>query len=333
MLVLVLVGLREGLMRAIPRDLRRAIGVGIGLFIAFIGLVNARVVIVPPGTIQVLATGAKVALPPVTFGSLRHPETAIALASLLVMAALMARRVKGAILIGIGFGTVVSLVAGVASLPRGSWLSIPRFDTVGQADLRGALSLHLLPLFVAVLLVDFFDTIGTSTAIAEEAQLTDANGEIPRLRRLLSIDSVAAAIGGLFGASSVTSYIESAAGVAEGARTGLHSVVVAAMFALAIFATPIAGIVPAAATAPALIVVGFLMTQQIARIDLRAIPTALPAFVLLITIPLTYSISHGIGYGFVTYVAVQVLLGKPREVHPLMYAAAAAFAADFLVSP
>ncbi len=333
MLVLVLVGLREGLMRAIPRDLRRAIGVGIGLFIAFIGLVNARVVIVPPGTIQVLATGAKVALPPVTFGSLRHPETAIALASLLVMAALMARRVKGSILIGIGFGTLVSLIAGVASLPRGSWLSIPRFDTVGQADLRGAFSLHLLPLFVAVLLVDFFDTIGTSTAIAEEAQLTDANGEIPRLRRLLSIDSVAAAIGGLFGASSVTSYIESAAGVAEGARTGLHSVVVAVMFALAIFATPIAGIVPAAATAPALIVVGFLMTQQIARIDLRAIPTALPAFVLLITIPLTYSISHGIGYGFVTYVAVQVLLGKPRVVHPLMYAAAAAFAADFLVSP
>ena len=131
----------------------------------------------------------------------------------------------------------------------------------------------------------------------------------------------------------MTSYIESAAGVAEGARTGLHSVVVAAMFALAIFATPIAGIVPAAATAPALIVVGFLMTQQIARIDLRAVPTALPAFVLLITIPLTYSISHGIGYGFLTYVAVQVLLGKPREVHPLMYAAAAAFAADFLVSP
>src|SRR6267143_58018 len=235
MLVLVLVGLREGLMRAIPRDLRRAIGVGIGLFIAFIGLVNARVVM----------------LPPVTFGSLRHPETAIALASLLVMAALMARRVKGAILIGIGFGTVVSLVAGVASLPRGSWLSIPRFDTVGQADLRGVLSLHLLPLFIAVLLVDFFDTIGTSTAIAEEAQLTDANGEIPRLRRLLSIDSVAAAVGGLFGASSVTSYIESAAGVAEGARTGLPSGVVAAMFALAIFATPIAGIVPAAATAPA----------------------------------------------------------------------------------
>ena len=331
MLVLVLVGLREGLMRAIPRDLRRAIGVGIGLFIAFLGLVNARVVVVPPGTVQALASGATAALPPVTFGSLRAPETAIALAGLLVTAALLARKVKGAILIGIGFGTVLALAAGVTSLPKGAWVSAPRFDTFAQADLRGAFSLRLLPLFVAVLLVDFFDTIGTSTAIAEEAQLTDASGEIPGLRRLLAIDSVAAAIGGFFGASSVTSYVESAAGVAEGARTGLHTVVVAALFALATFAAPIAGIVPAAATAPALIAVGFLMTQQIARIDFRALPTALPAFVLLATIPLTYSISHGIGYGFITYVAVQVLLGRPREVHPLMYAAAAAFAADFLV--
>lgn len=330
MLVLVLIGLREALMRAIPRDLRRAIGVGIGLFIAFIGLVNARVVIVPPGTVQALVAGASSGLPPVGFGTLRDPQTAIALAGLLVISALLARKVRGAILIGIAFGTVLSLAAGVASLPRGSWLSAPRFDTVAQADLRGAFHLAMLPLFVAVLLVDFFDTIGTSTAIAEEAQLTDEGGEIPGLGRLLTIDSVAAAIGGWFGASSVTSYIESAAGVAEGARTGLHTTVVAALFALAMFAAPIAGIVPAAATAPALIAVGFLMTQQIARIDFRSLPTALPAFVLLVTIPLTYSISHGIGFGFIAWVAIQLLLGQPRAVHPLMYLASAAFAAYFL---
>ena len=332
MLVLVLIGFREALMRAIPRDLRRAIGVGIGLFIAFIGLVNARVVIVPAGTIQALAGGVKAALPPVTFGTLREPETAIALAGLLLIAALLARRVKGAILIGIAFGTILALAAGVTSLPRGGWISAPRFDTFARADLGGVFSLRMLPLFVAVLLVDFFDTIGTSTAIAEEAQLLDANGEIPRLGRLLAIDSVAAAVGGLFGASSVTSYIESAAGVAEGARTGLHSVIVAGLFLLAMFAAPIAGIVPAAATAPALIAVGFLMTQQISRIDLRALPTAIPAFVLLVTIPLTYSISHGIGFGFIAYVAIQLLLGRPREVHPLMYVATAGFAAYFLVS-
>lgn len=332
MLVLVLIGFREALMRAIPRDLRRAIGVGIGLFIAFIGLVNARVVVVPPGTVQALVAGTTAAPPPVTFGSLRDPQAAIALLGLLLIAALLARKVKGAILIGIAFGTLLSLFAGVASLPQGAWLSAPRFDTFAQADLRGAFRLAMLPLFVAVLLVDFFDTIGTSTAIAEEARLTDENGEIPRLGRLLTIDSIAAAMGGLFGASSVTSYIESAAGVAEGARTGLHSVVVGGLFALAMFAAPIAGIVPAAATAPALIAVGFLMTQQIARIDFRSLPTALPAFVLLVTIPLTYSISHGIGFGFIAYVAIQLLLGKPREVHLLMYVASAAFAAYFLLA-
>ena len=286
----------------------------------------------PAGTIQALAGGVKAALPPVTFGTLRDPETAIALAGLLLIAALLARRVKGAILIGIAFGTILALAAGVTSLPRGGWISAPRFDTFARADLGGVFSLRMLPLFVAVLLVDFFDTIGTSTAIAEEAQLLDANGEIPRLGRLLAIDSVAAAVGGLFGASSVTSYIESAAGVAEGARTGLHSVIVAGLFLLAMFAAPIAGIVPAAATAPALIAVGFLMTQQISRIDLRALPTAIPAFVLLVTIPLTYSISHGIGFGFIAYVAIQLLLGRPREVHPLMYVATAGFAAYFLVS-
>ena len=330
MLVLVLIGFREALMRAIPRDLRRAIGVGIGLFIAFIGLVNARLVVVPPGTVQALAAGGGAALPPVTFGSLREPQTAIALAGLLIIAALLARGARGAILIGIAAGTALSLLAGVATLPHGAWLSAPRFDTFAQADLRGVFRPGMVGLFVAVLLVDFFDTMGTTTAIAEEAQLTDANGEIPGLGRLLTIDSIAAAIGGFFGASSVTSYIESAAGVAEGARTGLHSVIVAGLFVLAMFAAPIAGIVPPAATAPALIAVGFLMTQQIARIDFRALPTALPAFVLLVTIPLTYSISHGIGYGFIAYVAVQLLMGRPREVHHLMYVAAAAFAAYFL---
>jgi AGZA family xanthine/uracil permease-like MFS transporter len=289
-------------------------------------------VIVPAGTIQALASGAQSALPPVTFGTLRDPQTAIALGGLLLIAALLARRLNGAILIGIAACTVAALFTGVTALPKGAWISLPDFSTFGQADLRGAFSARMLPLFVAVLLVDFFDTIGTSTAIAEEAKLTDANGEIPRLGRLLAIDSIAAAIGGLFGASSVTSYIESAAGVAEGARTGLHSVLVAFLFALAMFAAPIAGIVPAAATAPALIAVGFLMFQQIARIDLRALDTALPAFVLLLTIPLTYSISHGIGYGFIAYVAVQLLLGRAREVHALMYVAAAAFAAYFLVT-
>ena len=178
-------------------------------------------------------------------------------------------------------------------------------------------------------MVDFFDTIGTVTAIAETGGLHDGEGRVPRLRSILAIDSISASIGGPFGVSSVTSYIESAAGVAEGARTGLHNVVVAALFAACMFVAPLVAIVPAAATAPALIVVGFLMCQQITRMDFGAIDTAIPAFLILLMTPLTYSISHGIGYGFIAYVAIKLLRGRPRDVQPMMYATAALFVAYF----
>ncbi len=328
-LVLVLLGLREAVMHAIPRDLRRAIAVGIGLFIALIGAVNARLVAVPAGTVAELARRPEATLPPVTYGSLQTPEAAVAALGLLVIALLLVRRVPGAIVLGIAAGTVFALGLGLARLPAAGWLAVPGFETVGAADVRGALSLALLPLLVSIIMVDFFDTIGTVTAVAETAQLQDAEGRIPRLRRILAIDGMSAAVGGLFGASSVTSYIESAAGAAEGARTGLHSVVVAGCFALAVFAAPVAAIVPPAATAPALIMVGFLMTQQITRIDFDTLETAIPAFVVLVIIPFTWSISHGIGYGFLTYVVIQVLAGRWRAVHPLMYGTAAAFAAYF----
>jgi AGZA family xanthine/uracil permease-like MFS transporter len=179
-------------------------------------------------------------------------------------------------------------------------------------------------------MVDFFDTLGTATAVAEEAGLVDERGRIPGIRRILIVDSLSASIGGLLGASSVTSYIESAAGVAEGARTGLHTVFVGRFFLLAIVAAPLAGLVPAAATTPALILVGFLMISQMARIDFNDLSTAIPAFVILLTIPLTYSIAHGIGYGFVAYVAIKLLTLRPRDVHPLMYLTAAAFLAYFI---
>jgi AGZA family xanthine/uracil permease-like MFS transporter len=180
--------------------------------------------------------------------------------------------------------------------------------------------------------VDFFDTLGTVTAIAETGGLETPDGTIPRLRSILAIDSISAAIGGLFGVSSVTSYVESAAGVAEGARTGLHNVVVAALFGACIFAAPLVAIVPAAATAPGLIVVGFLMCRQIARIDFTALDTAIPAFLILLMTPLTFSISDGIGYGFVTYVAIKILSGRARDVGPVMYATAVLFVAYFWLS-
>ena len=192
------------------------------------------------------------------------------------------------------------------------------------------MQLKFVPLLLAVMMVDFFDTLGTATAIAEEAGLIDERGRIPGIRRILVIDSISASIGGVLGASSVTSYIESAAGVAEGARTGLHTVFVGVFFLIAITAAPFAGVVPAAATSPALILVGFLMISQMARINFDDLATAIPAFVILLTIPLTYSIAHGIGYGFVAFVATKILTLRPRGVHPLMYAAAAAFLAYFL---
>ncbi|MFL5576602.1 MAG: NCS2 family permease [Gemmatimonadaceae bacterium] len=328
-LALVLLGLREAVMRAIPLDLRLAIGVGIGLFIAFIGLVNARLVVVPPSTVAALARSPGAILPPVAAGSLRAPEATIAIVGTCLTAGLVARRVTGAIVLGILACALLAFASGVAALPGGSWVAVPRFDTVGRVDMRAALTLTALPLLLPIILVDFFDTIGTATAVAEEAGLEDDEGRIPGLRRVLGVDAIAASIGGLFGVSSVTSYVESAAGVAEGARTGLHSVAVGLLFAVAMFVAPLAAAVPTVATAPALIVVGFLMCAQVTRIDFRTPATGIPAFVLLATIPFTYSISQGIGYGFITYVVVQLLAGRARELHPLMVGAGVLFGLYF----
>jgi AGZA family xanthine/uracil permease-like MFS transporter len=329
MMLLVLGGLREAMMNAIPRDLRRAIAAGIGLFIAFIGAVNARIVIVPASTVEVLAAIPEATLPPVTHGSLSEPSVAVALVGLMATALLMVLRVKGALVLGILFSTAVALPAGLARLPdRFDW---PRFDNALQADVQTVvLTPALWPLVLTFVLVNFFDALGTVTAVSEQAGLRDDQGQVPGLRDVLLVESASASIGGLFGVSSVTVYVESAAGVAEGARTGLHSVGVGLLFLLAILAAPVAGIVPPAATAPAMILVGFLMATELAHIDFTDLATAIPAFVTAITVPFTYSIAHGVGYGFLTFVGIHVLAGRFREVHPLMYAAAAVFAAYFV---
>jgi adenine/guanine/hypoxanthine permease len=312
-------------MDAVPIALKRAISVGIGLFIAFIGAVNARLVVIPRSSLAALNTDPLATVPPVTHGSLQVAEPVLALAGLLIIAFLLSKKVPGAIVIGIAGATAAGLLLGVSHWPAGARMRMPRFDTVFQADLRSALDIRLVPLLLSIVMVDFFDTIGTVTAIAETGDLHDRDGRIPRLRSILAIDAISATIGGTFGVSSVTSYIESAAGVAEGARTGLHNVVVAVLFAACMFAAPLVAIVPAAATAPALIVVGFLMCQQITRIDFSAVETAIPAFLILLMTPLTFSISHGIGYGFIAYVAIHVLGGRAGEVRPMMYATAALF--------
>jgi AGZA family xanthine/uracil permease-like MFS transporter len=318
-LLLVLLGLREAVMNAIPKDLRLAIGAGIGLFIALIGLSNAGIIVHPP------------AGPILAPGSVRTPATAVALIGLLLTAALMAWRVKGDLVIGILATTAIAIAFRLVPLDL-TW-SWPRFDVAFHADLRGALKWHLMPLLFAVIMVDFFDTLGTVTAIAEEGDLHDDQGRIPNLRLILVVDSLSASIGGLLGVSSNTAYIESAAGVAESARTGLHSVFVGLFFLLAIFLAPLVQLIPPSATTPALILVGFLMMKQAAGIDFEKLDDAIPAFITLITIPATFSIAHGVGYGFIAHVVIKLLRARPRDVHPVMYATAAAFAAYFVWAP
>jgi AGZA family xanthine/uracil permease-like MFS transporter len=203
---------------------------------------------------------------------------------------------------------------------------------VAQADVWRALDLRFAPLLFSIVLVDFFDTVGTVTAVSDAAGLTGRDGRIPLIRRILAIDAVSAAISGFFGASSSTAYIESSAGVAEGGRTGLHTVIVGVLFLGALVLAPIVALVPAAATAPALVVTGFLMCQQVTRIDFDQLDTAVPAFLIVVLVPLTYSISHGIGAGFVAFVVVRLLAGRWRDIHPLMAGAALAFALFFALA-
>lgn len=315
--ILVLAGIREAMLRAIPLNLRRAIAAGIGLFIAFIGLANAKLSI---------STGFPAPL--VKAGTIGTPETLLAAIGTLITAFLLARQIRGAIILGILICTALAYPLGVGNSP--TWTP-PDFSIIGQADVLGVLTLQAIPLLLTLLMVDFFDTLGTVTALTDQAKLHDEQGNPPKLKRVLLVDATGAMIGGACGVSSVTSYIESAAGVSEGARTGLSSVFVGLMFLLLIPLASLATIVPTAATAPALILVGFLMCEQITRIDFDERETAIAAFVTLIGIPLCWSITHGIGYGFITFVAIKLLSLKPKEVHPLMYAASALFIVYFIV--
>lgn len=319
--VLVLTGLREIVMRAIPMDLKRAIGVGIGLLIAVLGLHNGHWMssTSPVGGMPLVVT-------PV--GNFHVATTLLATFGILLTGWLVARKTRGALLIGIAGTTLVALLCGLAKPPQGV-VDLPRFDTFARLDLMGALQPALLATIFAFLITDFFDTMGTVIGIAEQSGHLQPDGTLPRLNRVLLVDSLAAVWGGLCSASSVTSYVESAAGVGEGGRTGLTSVVVGILFLLAMFFAPLVQIVPTEATAAALIVVGFLMMRMVKDIDFGDLVTAIPAFLVILVIPLTMSISRGIGIGFIGYVALQTMCGRPREVPVAMWALAALFAASF----
>jgi len=325
--VLVAVGLREAIMNAVPVALKRSIGVGIGLFILFIGFANGGVIKAGSGTLVTIAF-------PTT------PSQFVFLIGLAITVGLYVMKIRAALIISILLTTVVALVPPVLGMDKVTTLPTadeftfaPSFATLGQFDLGDVFNLGLLTAILtifAIMLTDFFDTMGTVTGVAAEAGLAREDGSVPGVGRVLLVDSVAAVVGGLAGTSSNTTYIESAAGVAEGGRTGFASVVTGVLFLLAIFLSPIAGIVPGVATAPALVLVGYLMFTIVRDIPVAEVEDGLPALLTMILMPLTYDITVGIGAGFVSWVGIKIIRGKAADVHPLMWVVAAAFVVYFL---
>ena len=342
--VLVLSGLRTRIFQAIPEPLKYAIGVGIGLFIALIGLVDAGVV--RPGE------------PLITFGvrgALRGWPSLVFAFGLLLVIVLITKKVKGALLIGILGATAVAVVIEEAfgigaksqgnpigwslNVPRAptSWVQWPDLSLLGQFTLTGAFAaLGFLTaglLIFSLVLTDFFDTLGTVTGLSHEAGTTGPDESIPHLEPILLVDSLAAVAGGAASASSNTSYIDSAAGIAEGARTGIASIVTGGLFLLAMFITPLVSVIPYEAATPALVVVGFLMMTQVKHIPFDDYTVGIPAFLTIVMMPFTYSIANGIGAGMVTYTLLQVVTGKARSIPVLLWVVAVAFVAYFAIDP
>jgi AGZA family xanthine/uracil permease-like MFS transporter len=309
-------------MNAVPLALKRAIGVGIGLFILFIGFANGGLI-----KSNVPATLVTISFPTTT-------AQWVFLAGLLITIVLWVMRIKAALVISILLTTVLALLVGVAKMPAASDLiATPRFDTLGQFDVGqvfGQLPIvaALLTIF-AIMLSDFFDTMGTVTGVAAEAGLIKEDGSIPGVGRVLLVDSLAAVAGGVAGVSSNTTYIESAAGVADGGRTGFASVVTGLLFLVAILLSPIALLVPAAATAPALVLVGYLMFTLVKDIPVGDVEEGLPALLTMILMPLTFEITVGIGAGFISWVLIKVVRGKMEQIHWLMWVISIAFAVFF----
>lgn len=300
-------GIRTAIINAIPPPLKTATMSGIGLFLAIIGFQNAGLTVDSPATL-------------VTLGDLNAPSVWLALAGLLLMGVLLLRQVPGALLLGIFTVTIVAWGTGFAEAPA-AFVARPRLprETLFALDFDLLFTGKLMSVVLAFLFVDFFDTTGTLIGVGRLGGFLDAQGELPRANRAFTADAVGTSVGALLGTSTVTSYIESATGIEEGGRTGLTAVVVAALFLLAIFFTPVFTAVPPAATAPALIVVGALMMHGARDVHWDRLDEALPAFLTIVAMPYTYSIANGIALGIVTYVGLKLFSGRADEVHTLMY--------------
>lgn len=310
------VNVREAIVNALPMTLKNAVSVGIGLFIAFIGLANAGIVesgkfVTPDGGLDGLI---------IQLGDVTSPTAIVAILGIIITGVLLYKKVKGAILIGILASTIIGIPFGVTPMPEGFFSLPPSLSKVMfKLDFSKVFSFEMLIVVFTFLFVDVFDTIGTLVGVASKADMLDEKGTLPRVKPALFADAVGTTAGALLGTSTVTTYVESASGVAEGGRTGLTALTSAVLFALALFFAPVFAIIPSAATAPALVIVGLFMMSPIMKINLDDFTEAIPAFLTIIMMPLAYSIAEGIVFGMVSYALLKLLTGKGKEASPVVY--------------
>lgn len=318
LLILTVGGIRKKMIESIPAELLDAIAVGIGIFIAFMGLQNLGLVIADPVTLVKSAA--------------MSPTILIGLAGLVVMVILELYRVRGSLLIGICLATLLAVVFHKTDMPKEIVsLNIDISPLFAKLDILGALKFSLLAPIFTVTFIDLFDSIGSLLGLAQEAQLMDKNGRIPKLERLLNIDAGSSMVGAVLGTSTVTTYIESASGIASGGRTGLTSIVNGGLFLLAILFIPVLTIVPTFATAPALILVGFFMMKNIAKIDFTDVEIGFPSFIIILMIALSYSISTGLAFGFLSYTITKIFRGKIGEIKPALWVVTLLCLAFFII--
>ena len=319
-LILTAFNIRELIVNAIPLSLKHAVSAGIGLFIAFIGLQNAGVVVNNDATL-------------VGLGDMGSPAVLVAMGGIVLTAVLLALKVKGALLIGIFTATVAGIPFGVTQMPEGNLVDAPPSlsPIFFKFDFSQVFTIDMLIVLFTFLFVDMFDTVGTLVGVSDKAGMLTKDGKVPRVKQALFADSIGTTFGAIFGTSTVTTYVESASGVAEGGKTGLTSLTTAGLFLVALFFAPLFTMVPPAATAAALVLVGFFMMSPILKINFDDFTEAIPAFVTIIMMPLTYSIAEGIVFGMLSYVFLKILTGKFRDISVVMIILAALFILKFFI--
>ena len=319
-LVLTAFNIRELIVNAIPLSMKHAVSEGIGLFIAFIGLQNAGVIVNNDAVL-------------VGLGDMGSPSVLVAMFGILLIGVLLALKVKGALLIGIFAATVAGIPFGVTHLPEGHLVDVPPSvaPIFFKMDFSQVFSMDMLVVLFTFLFVDMFDTVGTLVGVSSKANMLDAEGRVPRVKQALFADAIGTTFGAMMGTSTVTTYVESASGVAEGGRTGLTSLTTAGLFLVALFFAPLFTMIPGAATAPALVLVGLFMLSPIVKVNLDDFTESIPAFLTIIMMPLSYSIAEGIVFGMLSYVLLKLLTGKFKDISIVMYVLAALFILKFFI--